>query len=156
VGAIGLWPRQRSQRLWRPLFSYTTARRGCDRPALPPLPQPLGQEVVQRRDGADLLHRLLHIVLDAAVADGSAVDQDGAGAPVPGARLTDAADVAQHLPLVERIDAVDVLGAEELLRLGEDARHVRVALEAVTLHQLEDAAHLGRAVDVLGKDVLVE
>ena len=58
--------------------------------------------------------RRLEVVLDPAVADRLAVEQDVAGPPVAVARLADRADVAQGLAAVELVGVVDFLGAEEL------------------------------------------
>src|SRR4029079_15916699 len=56
----------------------------------------------------------------------------------------------------ELVRVLDLLRGEELHPLGEDARHVRVALEAVLLDEGENPLHLPLVVDVLGEDVLVE
>src|SRR4029078_979334 len=65
-------------------------------------------------------------------------------------------DVSQLLAAVELVGERYFLRAEELHGLCEDARHVRVALEAVALDQSEDALHLALVVYVLGGAVLVE
>src|SRR5207248_533366 len=84
-----------------------------------------------------------------------AVEQDVAGAGVAVAGLADGADVEEGLLIAELVGVVDVLGAEELHGLGEDAGDVGVAVEAVAVDEGEEALHLGLLVDVLGEDVLV-
>src|SRR5205085_12598450 len=98
-------------------------------PALPPLAEPVAEEVVEVVDAVDVLDRRLDVVLDPAEADGFVVQQDVTGPPVAIARLADRADVAQRLAAVEPVDRVDLLRAVELQVLGEDARDVGVALE---------------------------
>src|SRR5581483_1471596 len=109
--------------------------------------EPVAQEVLQVGDGVDLFDRGFDVVLDAAVADGFAVEQDVAGAPVAVAGLADGADVAQGLAAVEAVGVLDLLGAAEGVQLlgpllGEDAGDVGVSLEAGALDQGEDALHL--------------
>src|SRR5947209_706973 len=123
---------------------------------LPAFAEAVAEEILQVVDGVNLLDRRLDVVLDAAVADRLVVEQDVAGPPVAVARLADRADVAQRLAAVEAVDVLNLVGAVELEALGKDARHVRVPLEAVAVHQGEDALHLPLVVDVLGEDVLVE
>ena len=82
-----------------------------------PVAEPVAEEVLQVGDGVDLLDRRLDVVLDAAVADGVAVEQDVAGPPVAVARLADRADVAQRLAAVELVGVVDLLGAVELVQV---------------------------------------
>src|SRR6476659_10106540 len=110
----------------------------------PAVAETIAEKVLQLRDGINLLDGGINVVLDAAVADGVAVEQDVAGAPVAVARLTDRADVAQRLAAVEFVAVVDLIGAAELVEivrhlLNEDAGNVRMALEAVALDQREDA-----------------
>ena len=49
-----------------------------------------------------------------------------------------------------------LVGAEEVAILGENARHVGMALEDVLLDQREELVHLATIVDILGKDILVQ
>src|SRR5262245_34817661 len=126
------------------------------RRSLPPLAEAVAEEVLQVWRVVDLLDRRLHVVLDPAVLDRVVVEHHVARPPVAVARLADAADVAQRLAAVELIGAVDLLGAEELHVLGEDAGDVRVTLEAISLHQSEDSFHLALVVHILREDVLVE
>jgi hypothetical protein len=53
--------------------------------------------VLQFGDGVDLFDRRLDVVLDVAIADGVAVEQNVARPPVAVARLADRADVAEGL-----------------------------------------------------------
>src|SRR5438105_13760975 len=79
------------------------ALRSCWSPAVA---QAVAEEVLQLRDRVDLADGGLDVVLDPPVADGVAVEQDVAGAPVAVARLADGADVAQRLAAVEAEGAV--------------------------------------------------
>src|SRR5262249_54869924 len=123
---------------------------------LAPFAQAVAEEVLEVRNGVDFLDRRLDIVLDAAVADGVAVEDHVARSPIAVTRLTDGPDVAQSLVAVELEGVVNVFRAVELKVLGEYARDVSVALEAILVHKREDSLHLPLVVDVFGEDVLVE
>src|SRR5437764_15392363 len=63
----------------------------------------VAEEILQLGNGVDLLHRGFDVILDPAIANGVAIEQDVAGPPVAVARLADRADVAKRLALVEGV-----------------------------------------------------
>src|SRR5712692_2079692 len=110
--------------------------------ALAPVAQTISEEVFQVGDGVNLLDRGINIVLDSAVANRLAVEEDVAGAPIPVARLAHRTDIAEGLATVQVIDVLNFFRAVEFQAFREDAGHVRVTLKAITIHEREDALHL--------------
>ena len=78
-----------------------------------------------------------------------------AGPRIAVPRLADAAHVDHHLLLVQLVLIAAILGRDEAVVGREDARQVRVPLEAVFLDAAEQGVHLPLVVDVFGEDVFV-
>src|SRR5438309_742370 len=128
---------------------------GQGQATLPPVAQPVTQEVFELGNRVNLVHRRVDIVFDAAEANGLLVEQNVTRPPVAVAGLSHRTDVAERLAAIEVINVIDVFGAVELVILGENARNMRVPLKAISLNQGEDALHLALVVDVFRKNILV-
>ena len=163
-------PIQRSERRSAPLASEQTAESKQPRAVNPEpsaqsprsasLLDAVPEEVVEVGDVVDLLGGHFRVVVDTVEGrlGGRPFAElvDYVARPrVAVARLADRADVHHELLVFDRVDVLGLFGAEEVSRLGEDARHVRVPLEAAMRHQAEQLVHLLLVVDVFGEDVLV-
>src|SRR5262245_18853053 len=123
------------------------------RSPLPAIAKAIAEEIVEFGNVVNLADRRFDIVLDPAVINGFAVEEDVARSPIGVAWLADGADVAQRLAGVELVLVVDLFGRMELIRVFADvfeehARHVRMALETDAVDEAEDAVHLAVVVDV--------
>jgi hypothetical protein len=96
---------------------------------LTPLPEPVPLNVIQTRGSVDFPHGCFYVVLYTTEADGIAIEQDIAGAPISIARLADRTHICESLLLAKAMNRSYVLQAEKLIVLREDARVVRVPRE---------------------------
>src|SRR5439155_25452403 len=103
--------------------------------------------VVEVGKRIDITSRLVEGILQAAEDDRMVVEDDVAGPRVAVAGLADAADVDHDVLLVELELIVAIFGRNEAIVGREDARQMRVTLEAVLLDAAEEGVHLPLVVD---------
>ena len=121
-----------------PLDQINTPRSPCRERFLSAASETFGEKIVQFIDFADLANGGFDIVFDSAEADGSAIQQNIASAPVAVAGLADGSNVAEGFAAIELEFVIDLIGCKELSGLGEDAGYVRMSLEHVARHLGED------------------
>jgi tRNA threonylcarbamoyladenosine biosynthesis protein TsaB len=133
-------------------------------PPLSALQKPIPEEVVEVGDGVDFFAGLDCRIRHASKPHGEvtplSLENHVTGADVAVAGLTHGANI-DHRLRGRQLPTPLLLTVPKLRRLklrvrSEDAGDVRVALEAVLLHQFEDVLDFERIVDVFGEDVLVE
>lgn len=125
--------------------------------SLSPGPQSIAEHVVKLVDVVNLLGCLLNIIFDAVKCNSvlAGVVDSIASSPILIPRLPDASDIDHVLPAVEFEFVIAVVRFDELEIFGENARHVRVALEAESRNLGQERVHLVGVVNRLRENVFV-
>ena len=105
---------------------------------LSPIAKPIAKEVVQVAYGVDLLNCLFPIILHAPKTDEIVLDHGVARAGVAITGLPYGTYIDHHLLSSKAKLVADLVRAEEITVLSEDAGHMSVPLEDVSRHERED------------------
>src|SRR4029079_7180905 len=114
------------------------------------------QEIVEVRNVVDLFRGDRRIVFHAAKRQLSGFLYYIARTGIAIAGLADRSYIAHKLLLLELVRVTGFIRRHEVATLGEDARHVRMALKATEIYHAEKLLNLFLIVDIFRKNIFVD
>ena len=118
--------------------------------------QPIPKKIVDLRNSQNFGPSYLEIVLNTSKLDPRPVQNDIAATGIVVARLSNATHVDHQLLIGQFVLVADFLGRIKPAILGEDSRHVCMALKTVMLDKPEYSFDFTLVVRVFGEYVLVQ